>query len=206
MASWVACGQEPNLWLRWMECHPALGGYFTLLGVVAAIWAGSATIRAENKRLAARGRVIAYRLAPSIVRIKGDAVRALTILASRKISAPTIFPSLQHLLAQFSIRGEIPQDIFGESWTLPDHVSSAAAQLQSALEDHGQLVEGFGLEILVHDEAAINAVADRLEVSLERVVRLANAVGAYCAAVSDRTVLRRRRHERLKTFLSTWKH
>lgn len=37
MAAWDACTQEPNSWLRWIECHPGLAGYLQALGVILAV-------------------------------------------------------------------------------------------------------------------------------------------------------------------------
>jgi hypothetical protein len=193
---WEACSSEPNFWLRWMECHPGLGGYFTLLGVIAAIWVGRGTIRAENKRVAARGRVVAYRLAPVIVMIKGEVDRARALLTEGKRPGVTL-PSIQNFLSNLIVSTQIPADIFGESWTLPDYISSATAQLQSVLEDHARVVNELALTIVMWDTEARSGAANRLELSLDRLGRLANTVGAYCARISDKTVSARRRRARL---------
>jgi len=42
MPRWDACTLEPNLWLRWIECHPALAGYLQTIGTIAAVSAAIA--------------------------------------------------------------------------------------------------------------------------------------------------------------------
>ena len=40
--TWDACTMEPSTWLRWIECHPALGSWIqgigTLLAILVAVW------------------------------------------------------------------------------------------------------------------------------------------------------------------------
>ena len=37
MADWNACTNEPNDFFRWLECHPAIGGYLQFVAVVVGL-------------------------------------------------------------------------------------------------------------------------------------------------------------------------
>jgi len=50
MRAWDACTLEQSSVLRWIECHPALGSYFTLAAILVAIGAAWATLRADRRR------------------------------------------------------------------------------------------------------------------------------------------------------------
>src|SRR4051812_33615780 len=70
MAGWDACTLEGLAFLRWIECHPALGGYLQAIGVVMALggtaastYASLAPYREDRKR---RGQVVVYRLMPPV--------------------------------------------------------------------------------------------------------------------------------------------
>lgn len=195
---------EQNPILKWIECHPAGGGYLTLGAIIAAVWAGWATIHAENKRNEARGRVMAFRLAPTIVNILGDARRARAVLVEIFERPPVTFPNFENMLRQLSIAAKIPPDLFGETWTLPPAIALAVAQLENALTNHDRLAEEFGLGVLMMDEAMKMRTLEAFDASLYAVTRLAEEIKSYCGAVSDRVVRARRRQLWIRMHLLPW--
>lgn len=85
MKGWDACTLEPNVVMRWMECHPSVTGFAaTILGLLVAagvpllLWRRDLSEKAKEKRLSSRAFAAAL-LAP-IAQIKLDVPRVRHML------------------------------------------------------------------------------------------------------------------------------
>jgi hypothetical protein len=91
--SWDACTNEPNAWLRWMECHPGFSGYVQAAGVILTV-AGAvfgpplkASYERWKYRRALRSNSDAFALSrQSLVEaMRGSIGRRLTYMQSRAV-------------------------------------------------------------------------------------------------------------------------
>jgi hypothetical protein len=137
-SGWDACVQEPWIFLRWLECHPALAGYLQFVGVFVAIF-GSAWIAIRTTRLtlqptrmerAGRARVLTYRLLSIVTDIQQTTVRVREIV--RQTEHGFLLAAAGQLdVAEWSFRidAQIPADILSELHVLDGPVSEDIAQL-----------------------------------------------------------------------------
>jgi len=179
--------------LRWIECHPALGSYFTLAAIFVAIVAVWLPLRSEQKRNKAHGRVTAFRLAPHIVIILGQATRAREFLHTRAAQqTPATMISLENYLKALSVEAHLPENVFAETWTLPPHIALAVAQLESRLSAHAEALPLLASRIMTNDQASRVQGLKALDASLDSIIRLGTEIAIHSGAVADRVVRWRR--------------
>lgn len=157
----------------------------TIAAVFAAIWVGQRSVDEERSRIAARGRVIAFRLAPHIVTIRGDIGRAREALEASRGTQSAVFNRVQEIVITMGQIASIPPDLFGETWTLPPQIALAVAQLESQLSVHYRLIENFGSLLIALPPEQKAPHLKSIETSLYMLDRLALTIKNHCAAISD---------------------
>ena len=172
------------------EWFGALG---TALAIGAAIWVGNQSVQAEERRIEARGRVVAFRLAPHMVNMIGDVRRvreALKHIETRGFPAKEFIFLAEH--HAFDIPTAVPPDVFSESWTLPPEIALSTAQLDMVLITHHRFTKGLDSVVKLGSLEKHIDLAKRLNVSLTAIERLATEIRDHGAAVSDAIVRKSR--------------
>lgn len=159
--------------------------FFGGLAVASAIVVGFLAWIAEHQRTAARGRVIAFRLAPYLIYILGDVRRARQAFEMLEKANRTDWgEALEAGIG--AIHTAIPQDIFSDSWTLPPHIALCVAQLDHVLRGHSRLLKDTPAFIATaFGTDAKRAALSSLATSLTAIERLATEANIHCAQVSD---------------------
>jgi hypothetical protein len=112
MSAWDACTQDPNLWIRAIECHPSTVSALQAVAVFGAIIATIAlAYRDRKQRLSDKHETSLFFVAGLITPLgvlRSDVTRAMHPLAS--ISQPqALTDTAQHTLA--AIRLKIPAEL-----------------------------------------------------------------------------------------------
>jgi hypothetical protein len=125
---------EPCALLRWIECHPALGGYLQAVGVVLALvgsaWFTRWTVSPVLDERRSRAKVVVYRLMPPITQIRSTAGRIRE--AFDQSESGMLFAAsgqLDEAMFYFTIDAEIPSDILAELHVLEGTLPGTIAQL-----------------------------------------------------------------------------
>jgi|GEM_PF-3661541 len=167
----------------------------TIGAIWAAIWLGQRSFAEERNHLHARSRVTTFRLTPHIITILGDIKRARAAIPEAGTPYSTVFNNMPQTVQAMAIGSTIPQEIFGETWTLPPHIALAVAQLEWALSSHVRLIENVGGAIVALPPDERSKYLERVEVSLSALERLALEIRSYCTVISDEVVTTRRGKE-----------
>jgi hypothetical protein len=145
MAGWDACTMEPSGLLRWFECHPALGGYVQLVGVMLAVIASALiakwTLRPVYGEKTARAKVLIYRLLPPVTAIKSTTVRirkAFEQTESGFLLAAA--GQIEQAVWIFSVDAKLPLDSLSDLHVLDDKLAEAIAQLHYYLSQYNEFV------------------------------------------------------------------
>ena len=153
MSAWNACTQEPNAWLRWIECHLGVAGFVqaigTILAVVAAVIIASAQSRTsvkvererENAKRAAdrkSAHILALRLASILVDIEGDLAAAMKITASLTSMGMPLSQALDEVLTVILIREHWDEAIFARFDLLPAKAATTTAHLLYSVSRYNQ--------------------------------------------------------------------
>lgn len=189
MTGWDACLYEPNQWLRWAECHPALGGYLTLLAIIATVWSTRKALALERKKSEARARVVAFRLHPIVSTIHEDAQRAL--LCVDWLDKPLVsVVQIEAVLNNLALPTAIPEDIFSETWTMPPEASLMVFNLESDMANYSTAIHQASMtffgEMPKEDK---DAIFQGLRGMLKKIDTECLAIATHCTRVSERAIV-----------------
>lgn len=156
----------------------------SILGIVAAVIIGAATIVAEGRRNRARGQVIALRLSPLLITMHHDIERAklcIETLANASQPEGQTIGALQGI----GLPNGIADEILAETWTLPPRVALLIAELENKLREYqvaSQQLQAAG-SISYIDKADRDYILVGLRNMLDMADVLALAVSKYCVNV-----------------------
>jgi hypothetical protein len=149
VSDWVACTSEPSSLLRWIECHPALGGYIQAIGVFVAIlgsgyltyWSTKRMTDASAREWVGRGRVLVYRLLPPVSDIRATAVRVRRIFQETENGfLLAASGKLEEAKFAFSIDAQVPSDVLSEMYVLDAGTAEEVAKLYYYLSQFNEFV------------------------------------------------------------------
>jgi hypothetical protein len=141
---WNACTMEPNATLRWLECHPGLGGHLgavmTVSVAAVALWVSVMTLRREGKHRKALALALAYRLMPSTIFLLADVQRIIAYLDSDEFQLG-IMVGVEAADADRLGHGALPAGAMDRIDVLPFGIAADVGQLEQFLANFDRVVK-----------------------------------------------------------------
>lgn len=146
---WAACTDDPNVWMKNLECHPGFAAYLQVVGVIVAIlgtalityWATKTALKPTLVERQRRAKVLVYRLLPGVADIVSTCARVRLIYqqTERGSLLANVQPTEQAVWA-VRIDAQIPVEALSEMHVLDEGTAETVARLHYYLSRYNEFV------------------------------------------------------------------